>query len=72
MTLHCKSCKAELTAPLERDQGEYFVSCFGCGVKNIVLPRLHVVGVPARGAASEAAKALAGESDAVSCRTRRA
>ena len=36
MTLHCKNCKVELTEALWRDQGEYFISCFGCGVRNLV------------------------------------
>ncbi len=44
MTLHCKSCKAELTEALWRDQGEYFIPCFGWGVRNIVLPVLQIVG----------------------------
>ncbi len=44
MTLHCNNCKARLTEPMWRDQGEYFISCFGCGVRNIVLPMLQIVG----------------------------
>ncbi len=44
MTLHCQNCKAKLTEALWRDQGEYFIPCFGCGVRNIVLPMLQIVG----------------------------
>ena len=44
MTLHCKNCNAQLTEALWRDQGEYFIPCFGCGVRNIVLPMVQIVG----------------------------
>ena len=36
MTLSCQNCKAQLTEALWRDQGEYFIPCFGCGVRNLV------------------------------------
>ena len=36
MTLHCKSCKAQLTEALWHDQGEYFIPCCGCRVRNLV------------------------------------
>lgn len=32
----CQHCKARLTEALWRDQGEYFISCFACGVRNLV------------------------------------
>ena len=44
MTLHCKKCNQQLTEALWRDQGEYFIPCFGCGVRNIVQPMLQIVG----------------------------
>ena len=36
MTLHCKNCKTELTESPVHDQGERFISCFACGVRNLV------------------------------------
>ena len=45
MTLHCQNCKARLTEAPWHDQGEYFIPCFGCGVRNLVSLRpLRILG----------------------------
>ncbi len=44
MTFYCQKCARRLTESLWRDQGEYFIPCFGCGVRNIVQPGLQIIG----------------------------
>lgn len=48
----CKNCQRPLTAPAEREAGQWIVRCFECGAKNIIavvtrrrrLPALSIAG----------------------------
>ena len=75
MILHCQNCKARLTEALVHDQGEHFIPCFGCGVRNLVsLQPPRILGYrpeypfPARQALPSPSIRYAGESIKVSVR----
>jgi hypothetical protein len=42
--LKCQHCGAQLTAPPERDRGEWIIRCFACGVTSIIQPTLEIIG----------------------------
>ncbi len=44
MPLKCQKCGRHLTGALWKDQGEFFIPCLACGVRNLVVPMLSVVG----------------------------
>lgn len=41
----CRTCAAVLVSQPEYTAGDYFIRCFGCGVKNILGRAFEIIGV---------------------------
>jgi len=44
MELTCKHCGAKLASAPEHAEGDWFIPCFSCGVKNVIAAVLQVIG----------------------------
>jgi len=44
MELLCKHCGARLSSAPDRAEGDWYIPCFRCGVKNVIAAVIHVIG----------------------------
>ena len=44
MELSCKHCGTKLFGALEHAEGDWFIPCFTCGVKNVIAAVVQIVG----------------------------